>query len=108
VADEAARQQTLAHLRLVAAHPGFWELRALQRLEGNRMEPRGSFFIIATAHGDDLIYDRLDTPVDWADAQAENACELFPGMNPRAREGKTKDAVERVTSCSTVRPHCLW
>jgi hypothetical protein len=44
-----AREQTLTHLRLVASLPGYWELRALQRLDGGRMEPRGSFFIIASA-----------------------------------------------------------
>jgi hypothetical protein len=72
-----AREQTLAHLRLVAAFPGFWELRALQRFDDSRMESRGSFFIIATAAADSLIYDRLEQAVDWADEQAHRGAEIF-------------------------------
>ncbi len=93
------REQTLAHLRLVACHAGFWELRALHRSGGRAMEPRGSFFIIASKTADGLIYDRLETAVDWADAHDRNGAEVFLGMNPRAHEGKGKDAVEQITAC---------
>jgi hypothetical protein len=93
------REQTLAHVRLVASHPGFWEIRALQRTDSTRMEPRGSFFVIASKTADGLIYDRLDQAVDWADLHDRNGAELFIGMNPRVHEGKNKDAVTRVTAC---------
>jgi hypothetical protein len=92
------REQTLAHVRLVALHPGFWEIRALHRTDTTRMEPRGSFFIIASKTADALIYDRLDQAVDWADLHDRNGAELFIGMNPRAREGKNRDAVTHVTA----------
>ncbi len=94
------RERALAHLRLVAAWPGYWELRALRRIDGARMEARGSFFVIATTHGNNLIYDRLTEAVDWADEQARDGAEIFLGVNPRAREhGKSKDAVEQLTAC---------
>src|SRR5579859_7754086 len=63
------------------------------------MEPRGSFFIIASKTADGLIYDRLEQAVDWADTHDRNGAELFIGMNPRSHEGKGKDAVEAVTAC---------
>ena len=96
-----AREQehTLSHLRLVAQHPGFWELRALQRLDGSHMAARGSFFLIATQSGEDLIYDRLEHAAQWARAHALQGAELFIGMNPREREAKGKDAVSVLTSC---------
>ena len=94
------RAQTLAHLRLVAASPGYWELRALRRLDATRMEARGSFFVVATAHGDTLLYVRLEQAVDWADEQARAGAEIFLGVNPRAREGgKSKDSVEQLAAC---------
>ena len=55
------RDQTLAQLRLVACHAGYRELRALHRSSGKAMEPRGSFFVIASKTADSLIYDRLET-----------------------------------------------
>jgi hypothetical protein len=58
----------------------------------------GSFFIIASKTADALIYDRLDQAVDWADLHDRNGAELFIGMNPRAREGKNRDAVTHVTA----------
>src|SRR6516225_5978547 len=94
-----AREATLTHLRLVASLPGFWELRALQRLDGNRMEARGSFFLIVTQAGESLIFDRLEQACDWADYHARNGAELFIGANPREREGRGQDAVERLTAC---------
>src|SRR5919201_11820 len=95
-----ARAQTLAHLRLVAGLPGFWELRALQRQGGATMAPRGSFFIIATTTADGaLLYDRLEQAVDWADAQDRTGAEIFVGMNPREREARGKAAVAVVTAC---------
>src|SRR5437868_5873758 len=93
------REQTMAHLRLVASHPGCWELRALQRIDASHMEPRGSFFVVAFRTADGLIYDRLEQAVDWADAHDRHGAELFIGMNPRAREGKGKDPVERLSAC---------
>ena len=62
-----AHEQTLAHLRLLAGLPGYWELRALHRDGGNRMTPRGSFWIVATATTDGLLYERLDKALAWAD-----------------------------------------
>ncbi|PZS04487.1 MAG: hypothetical protein DLM70_07755 [Chloroflexi bacterium] len=62
------------------------------------MEARGSFFIIATAAGDALIYDRLEQAVDWAQHHDRNGTELFIGVNPRAREARDKSAVETVTA----------
>jgi len=92
-------EQALSHLRLVASHAGFWELRALQRLDGTHMAARGSFFIIATQSGEDLIYDRLEHAAQWANEHASHGAELFIGMNPREREAKGKDAVSVLTSC---------
>jgi hypothetical protein len=92
-------EQTLAHLRLVASHPGFWELRALQRVDTTHMEPRGSFFMIASKTADGLIYDRLEQAVDWADTHERNGAELFVGMNPRASEGKNRETVTQVSAC---------
>ena len=93
------RAQTLAHLRLVASSAGYWELRALHRAgPGSTMEPRGSFFLIATATPEALVYDRLETAIDWAEEHAR-ANELFLGMNPRSHAGKGKDAVTRLTAC---------
>jgi hypothetical protein len=94
-----AREETLTHLRLVASLPGFWELRALQRLDGNRMEARGSFFLIVAQAGESLIFDRIEQACDWADYHARNGCELFLGVNPREREGRGQDAIERLTAC---------
>jgi hypothetical protein len=95
-----ARAQTLAHLRLVAGLPGFWELRALRRQGGTRMAACGSFFIVATTTADGtLIYDRLEQAVDWADAQDRAGAEVFVGMNPRERAARGKDAVTAVTAC---------
>jgi hypothetical protein len=56
---EDARELTLQHHRMVAAFPGFWEIRALQRSDSNRMLYRGSFYVVVTQAGEDLIYDRL-------------------------------------------------
>jgi hypothetical protein len=93
------RDQTRVHLRLVASSPGYWELRALQRLDGTRMAARGSFFLVATKAGDSLIYDRLEQAIDWADEHHRNGAEVFIGMNPRQRAARCKDAVLVVTSC---------
>jgi hypothetical protein len=57
--DDGARDATLEHLRLVCGLAGFWELRALQRLDGGRMEARGSFFLVVTQAGESLIFDRI-------------------------------------------------
>jgi hypothetical protein len=94
-----AREETLAHVRLVAGLPGFWELRALQRLDGGRMESRGSFFRIVAQAGESLIFDRIEQACDWADYHPRNGAELFLGVNPREREGRGQDAVERLTAC---------
>jgi len=93
------RAQALAHVRLLAASPGYWELRALHRVDGSRMDARGSFFIIAVAAGDTLIYDRLEQAVDWARQHDRNGTEIFIGVNPRAREGRGKADVETITAC---------
>src|ERR671938_2206191 len=92
-----ANEQTLAHLRLLASHPGFWELRALRREEGSRMSPRGSFWIVATATADGLLYERLEQALAWADAHDRTGTELFIGVNGRSGEGKTKASVPAVT-----------
>jgi len=63
------------------------------------MAARGSFFLIATQSGEDLIYDRLEHAAQWARAHALQGAELFIGMNPREREAKGKDAVSVLTSC---------
>jgi hypothetical protein len=42
---DARHEQTLAHLRLLASLPGYWELRALHRAGANHMTPRASFWI---------------------------------------------------------------
>jgi hypothetical protein len=63
------------------------------------MEPRGSFFVIASKTADGLIYDRLEQAVDWSDSHDRNGAELFIGMNPRAHEGRNKDAVTHVSAC---------
>jgi hypothetical protein len=49
--DDASHKQTLAHLRLLAGLPGYWELRALHRGGGARMTPRGSFWIVGAPCG---------------------------------------------------------
>ena len=48
---EARHEQTLAHLRLLAGLPGYWELRALHRDGATRMTPRGSFWIVGAPCG---------------------------------------------------------
>ena len=96
---EDTREQTLAHLHLVAAFPGYWELRGLQRTNNGRMLYRGSFFVIATPAGGNLIYDRLEQAADWAQRQDRNGVELFIGMNPREHEARDKASVARLTAC---------
>src|ERR671933_2098366 len=98
---ETAHEQTLAHLRLLANSPGFWEVRALRREAGSRMTPRGSFWIVATATADGLLYERLDQALAWADGHDRQGTELFVGVNARSIEGKTKAAVPAVTACFT-------
>jgi hypothetical protein len=94
-----AHEQTLAHLRLLAGLPGYWELRALCRKGGNPMIPRGSFWIVATTTADGLLYERLDQALAWADRHDRQGTELFVGVNARSMEGKTKAAVPAVTAC---------
>jgi hypothetical protein len=96
---DAGHEQTLAHLRLLAGLPGYWELRALHRDGGNHMTPRGSFWIVATATADGLLYERLDQALAWADGHDRQGAELFVGVNGRSIEGKTKAAVPAVTAC---------
>jgi hypothetical protein len=96
---DARHEQTLAHLRLLAGLPGYWELRALHREAGSRMMPRGSIWIVATATADGLLYERLDQALAWADGHDRQGTELFAGVNGRAIEGKTKAAVPAVTAC---------
>jgi hypothetical protein len=93
------RAQAMAHLRLVLCHPGFWELRAPQRVDATHMEPRGSFFVITSKTAQSLIYDRLQQAVDWVERHDGNGTELFIGLNSRAHEGKGKDAVEHLAAC---------
>jgi hypothetical protein len=64
-----AHEQTLVHPRLLAHLPAYWELRALHREAGNRMTPCGSFWVMATATADGLLYERLalDAPAIDAD-----------------------------------------
>jgi hypothetical protein len=57
---DARHEQTLAHLRLLAGLPGYWELRALRRDGANPMIARGSFWIVSTATANGLLYERLD------------------------------------------------
>jgi hypothetical protein len=92
-------EQTLTHLRLLASSPGFWEVRALRRVAGSRMTPRGSFWIVATATTDGLLYERLEQALAWADAHDRAGTELFIGVNARSSEGKTKASVPAVTCC---------
>jgi hypothetical protein len=94
-----AHEQSLAHLRLLAGLPGYWELRALHRDGANPMIPRGSFWIVATATANGLLYERLDQALAWADRHDRQGTELFVGVNGRSMEGKTKAAVPVVTAC---------
>ena len=96
---DARHEQTLAHLRLLAGLPGYWELRALRRDGANPMIPRGSFWIVATATADGLLYERLDQALAWADGHDRQGTELFVGVDARSTEGKTKAAVPAVTCC---------
>jgi hypothetical protein len=96
---DAPHEQTLAHLRLLAGLPGYWELRALRRDGAKHMTPRGSFWIVATATADGLLYERLDQALAWADQHDARGTELFVGVNGRSIEGKTKTAVPAVTAC---------
>jgi hypothetical protein len=96
---DARHEQTLAHLRLLAGLPGYWELRALRRDGANQMTPRGSFWIVATATADGLLYERLDQALAWTDGHDRQGTELFVGVNGRSIEGKTKAAVPAVTCC---------
>jgi hypothetical protein len=41
----------------------------------------------------------IEAAAEWADQQAAGGAEVFLSMNPRAHEGKGKDAVTRVTAC---------
>src|SRR5437763_9664864 len=94
-----AHEQTLAHLRLLASLPGSWELRALRREAGSRMTPRGSFWVVATATADGLLYEHIDQALAWADGHDRQGTELFVGVNARSGEGKTKASVPAVTCC---------
>jgi hypothetical protein len=98
---DARHEQTLAHLRLLAGLPGYWELRALHRDGANPMIPRGSFWIVttATATTDGLLYERLDQALAWADGHDRQGTELFVGVNARSGEGRTKASVPAVTCC---------
>ena len=96
---DARHEQTLAHLRLLAGLPGYWELRGLRRDTANHMTPRGSFWIVATATANGLLYERRDQALAWADGHARQGAELFVGVNARSMEGKTKTAVPVVTAC---------
>ena len=96
---DSRHEQTLAHLRVLAGLPGYWELRALHREAGSRMTPRGSFWVVATATADGLLYERLDQALAWADQHDARGTELFVGVNGRSIEGKTKAAVPAVTAC---------
>ena len=84
---DARHKQTLAHLRLLAGLPGYWELRALRRDGANHMTPRGSFWIVATATTDGLLYERLDQALAWADGHDRQGTELFVGVSLGARYG---------------------
>ena len=99
--EESARQQTLRHLRLLAAYPGYWELRALRRTASPRMEPRGSTsFHVASSPGGDLLFDGVDHAVSWALEQDAGGAEVFVGVNPRSSsEGKGLEDVAVVTTC---------
>src|SRR5919199_1754619 len=99
VSKAEAHEQTLAHLRLLAGLPGYWELRALRRNGANPMIPRGSFWIVATATANGLLYERLDEALAWADGHDRQGTELFVGVNARSGEGKTKAPVPAVTAC---------
>jgi hypothetical protein len=94
-----AHEQTLAHLRLLAHQPGYWELRALRRNGPKPMMPRGSFWVVATAAAGGLLYERLDEALAWADGHDRQGTELFVGVNARSGEGKTKASVPAVTCC---------
>jgi hypothetical protein len=99
---EHHRQQTLQHLHLVAAYPGYWELRALQRTESLSMKPRGSFWFQVLASPDGLIFDRLDQAIAWADHHNHQGTEVFLGANPRSTpDGRTQRDVAGVT-CAFV------
>ena len=98
---DARHEQTLAHLRLLAGLPGYWELRALRRDGANPMTPRGSFWVVATATDNGLLYERLDHALAWADGHDRQSTELFVGVNGHSIEGKTKAAVPAVTACFT-------
>jgi hypothetical protein len=63
------------------------------------MTPRGSFWIVATATADGLLYERLDQALAWADKHDRQGTEVFVGVNARSKEGKTKASVTAVTAC---------
>jgi hypothetical protein len=63
------------------------------------MTTRGSFWIVATATADGLLYERLDQALAWAEGHDRQVTELFVGLNGRSIEGKTKAAVPAVTAC---------
>jgi hypothetical protein len=54
---------------------------------------------IATKTDDGLIYDRIEQALDWAELQDRGGAEVFIGMNPRTRMGKSKDAVSYLSAC---------
>jgi hypothetical protein len=63
------------------------------------MTPRGSFWIVATATPDGLVYERLEQALAWADAHDRAGTEPFIGVNGRSGEGKTKASVPTATCC---------
>lgn len=99
VSTVETREGARIHLQAIASLPGIWEIRALARLESNRMEPRGSFYLIAMGTQVGVLYDRPEEALDWCEAMNRQDAELFVAMNPRTQEGGTKDAVQYVTSC---------
>jgi hypothetical protein len=56
----------------------------LHRDGGNHMTPRGSFWVVAMATVDGLLYERLDQALAWADKHDRQGTELFVGVNGRS------------------------
>lgn len=82
------REQALHHLHLVAAYPGYWELRSLRRAGlSTRLEPRGSRFFHVIATANNLLFDGIEQAADWACEQAAEGSEVFVSASPRSTPG---------------------
>src|SRR4051794_7743789 len=74
--------QARVQITTLCVAAGFYELRALQRVAGERgMLPRGSFWLPVTWQNTQLQIGQLDKALLWAHNHAAKKHEIFIGPN---------------------------